>query len=92
MGENVPKLKDDTVYEEYKSRVTFWEQATSVDVKKRAAKLIMSMEGNAERHALQMDIAPLKTDTGVKSLLEELDKLYLFPIYHNFLRLSLIPL
>lgn len=77
MGENVPKLKDDTVYEEYKSRVRVWETATSVDEKKRAAKLIMSMEGNAERHALQLDIETLKTETGVKVLLQELDKLYL---------------
>ena len=77
MGEDkVPQLKDGTVYADWKKRVAIWEASTSTDPKKRAPTLITCMKGRPEQVAIQLDIKKLCTETGVETLIKELDTLF----------------
>lgn len=74
--DKVPVLDGKTIYSDWKKRVDWWQQATSVSPEARAATLIMHMSGKPEEVAIQLNSATLSVDGGVKLLIAELDKLY----------------
>ncbi len=77
MGKDkVPSLSDSTNYTEWKRRVMWWAQATTVKKEARAATLIMNMAGKPESVAIQLNHETLSVEGGVALLIKELDKLY----------------
>ena len=77
MGKDkVPVLDGKTNYADWKKRVEWWQQATTVKPEARAATLIMNMHGKPEEVAIQLDVNKLSVASGVAILLKELDKLY----------------
>ena len=54
----------------------FWELATSVTVKKRAAVVFLTLTGKAREAILEMDVAELDAEDGMSKLYAKLDELF----------------
>ena len=70
-----PLLKPDK-YETWKKEMKFWEMATSIELKKRAPTVLLTLEDNAQEAVLEMDANTLNQDDGMKKLYEKLDLLF----------------
>ncbi|CAB4011760.1 Hypothetical predicted protein [Paramuricea clavata] len=76
---------------DYKKEIKIWQALTDLPAKKQGPSLYLSLSGKAREAALEIDIEELKKDTGVQTILERLDKLYLqdtnqsaYIAYQNF--------
>ena len=74
---NPPKLSECKSYENYIKLINIWQIATDLATEKQGAALLLSLEGEAQSAALRVPEEDLKSSTGIKKVLEELDKLYL---------------
>ena len=54
----------------------FWEHATNVALKKRAATVFLTLQGKAREAILEIDPDSLNVDTGMALLYEKLDELF----------------
>ena len=86
-----PMLNEDTSYERWKKELSLWEICTEVPVNKRAAVVCLSLKGKARDIAVNIDVASLQSDDGIKALTDELDELFLkdedqrkYAAYENF--------
>ena len=86
-----PLLNEDTSYERWKKELTLWEICTEVPVAKRAAVVCLTLKGKARDIAVNLDVAAIQSENGIKALTDELDKLYLkdedqrkYAAYENF--------
>ena len=78
MSDGIPCLGDDVDYRTWKRQVLIWQLGTAAKPEQQAARLIGKMSGRCHEAAIQLDLTKLKAaDTGVKYLLEELDKDFL---------------
>ena len=72
-----PILTTDIDYEIWKKEIEIWRLFTSVDKKKQAPAIFLSLAGQAREAIVSLDINRLFCDHGVENLREELDKPYL---------------
>ena len=72
-----PSLERETLYVNWKKEIRIWEAFTSLPEEKRAPAILMTLSGEAKEAVLNMNIEALTDKTGVKNLIEELDKMYL---------------
>ena len=72
-----PSLKRETLYVNWKKEIRIWEAFTSLPEEKRAPAIFMTLSGEAKEAVLNMNIEALTDKTGIKNLIEELDKMYL---------------
>ena len=77
-----PTLTKGTSYETWKKEVKIWEIFTSLDKKKQAPAILLTLNGQSREAALELDIADLNCDNGVKNLMKKLDDLYLKDSQH----------
>ena len=68
-----PKMIEDD-YEMWKKKVKIWDQLTDIPKEKRAAALVMILEGKYEIVGLDMEITEMNRDKGVENLLKLLDE------------------
>ena len=88
-------LKDK--YSTWRKEMLIWERASSLDKTKRALMVFLSLEGTAREAVLELDIAVLNSEDGMKKLYEKLDTLFLedinqsafqaYEIFENYQRL-----
>ena len=71
-----PRLDNDTVFETWKKEVEIWLYATGLPKTRQAATLIMAMRDSPKRVALNMDVDVIKSEDGVKRLIEELEPVF----------------
>ena len=71
-----PLLQEDKNYNDWKKEVSIWQIATDVKSEKQAAAIFMILEGKSRQAVLEMDIARLNCNDGVKNLMEKLDELW----------------
>ena len=50
---------------------------TSLEKDKQGTAVLFTLEGEAEEAALELDISVINSDDGLKSIIQQLDKLYL---------------
>ena len=74
---NPPTLTDGGNYEQWRKQIEAWREITSLEKKKQALAVYISLTGRAAVVTSELEIADLKTDGGLKLLLEKLDSLFL---------------
>ena len=72
-----PILTTDIDHEIWKKEIEIWRLFTSVNKKKQAPAIFLSLAGQAREAVVSLDINRLFCDHGVENLREELDKSYL---------------
>ena len=77
-------LKDK--YSTWRKEMLIWELATSLDKTKRALMVFLSLEGTAREAVLELDIAVLNSEDGMKKLYKKLDTLFLEDINQSAFR------
>ena len=70
-------LNDKIVYSTWKKELKIWEAFTSIDKKKQAPAIFLTLSGQAQEAVLEIDIEKLKAENGVEHLVNALDELYL---------------
>ena len=63
-------------YNTWRKEMRFWEMATAVPAKKRAATVFLSLTGKAREVILEMDPDELEKDDGMTKLYDKLDQLF----------------
>lgn len=86
-----PEFREDVSWIDYKKEIKIWQALTDLHAKKQGPSLYLSLKGKAREAALEIDIDEIKKETGVQTILEQLDKLYLqdtnqsaYIAYQNF--------
>ena len=77
-------LKDK--YSTWKKEMQIWELVTSLYKTKRAPIVFLSLKGKAREAILELDIAVLNSEDGMKNLYEKLDTLFLEDINQSAFR------
>ena len=77
-------LKDK--YSTWWKEMLIWELASSLDKTKRALMVFLSLERKAREAVLELDIAVLNSEDGMKKLYEKLDSLFLEDINQSAFR------
>ena len=72
-----PALTKDIAYTIWKKDTSIWQLFTSLEKKKQAPAIFLSLSGQAREAVLELELDKLNDDNGVKNLLEKLEKLYL---------------
>ena len=72
-----PAFKNGDDYEKWKKKLTIWQCLTSLEATKQGPALFLVLEGDAQDAVLELDTAKITSATGVKEILNILDKLYL---------------
>ena len=72
-----PAFKNGDDYEKWKKKLTIWQCLTSLEATKQGPALFLVLEGDAQDAVLELDTAKITSATGVKEILDILDKLYL---------------
>ena len=72
-----PKLTDKTNYADWKYDITVWQLFTDLQAVKQGPALYLSLEGKALECARGIEIANIGSENGFKTILDELDKLFL---------------
>ena len=72
---NPPIFKSDDSYESWKNEVSVWQLMTTLEKKKQALAITLSLTGQAKAKALEIDVTKLNSETGVDELLKALDEL-----------------
>ena len=67
-----PDWPEDKTFEQWKNEVDMWCIVTDLDVKKRAPALSLSLKGRKRDVAMEVSVETLNSDTGMKSLLDQL--------------------
>ena len=81
---NPPKLEDESEYEMWRKNIEVWVELTDLPEEKRALAIHMfSLKGRAQAASSQLTVAEMKETTGVKKILDKLDKLYLSETGHR---------
>jgi hypothetical protein len=63
-------------YETWKKEMVLWEMATTIEKKKRAPTVFLSLTGKAREAMLELDPSLLNADDGMKVLIGKLDTLF----------------
>ena len=71
-----PALNQAIVYSVWKKELKIWQAFTSLEKKKQAPAIFLTLTGQAREAVLGVDLEVLASDTGVDELIKELDKLY----------------
>ena len=86
-----PALREDIPYESWKKEINIWQRFNTLEKRKQALAIFLSLEGKAREVVLEIDIDNLDKDDGVERILTQLDKLYLkdklqlaYQAYDNF--------
>ena len=77
MKDDVPTMTSAGGYASWKKAITFWEYATEVTKDKQGFKVALSLTGRAREIAFMTPTDELAKETGLKTLLNALDKVYL---------------
>ena len=73
----VPILDDETIFDDWKTKIERWLILSDhVEVKKKAILISMYLKGKAERAAQEIDNKTLQSADGVKILLKELESVF----------------
>ena len=72
-----PTLGPETAYDSWKSEIAMWRLVTDLKPEKQALAVTLSLAGQARQKALEISVDDLNKDTGMKTLLEALDKIFL---------------
>ena len=72
-----PALKNCKSYLDWKKLINIWAKVTSLDATKQASAIVLSLEGEAQEAALEIEDTKLSSATGLKEITERLDKIYL---------------
>lgn len=72
-----PKLNNDASYENWKRDIAIWCELTDFTAPKQALAIHLSLSGRARTASSEIKVDDLKKDTGVKTLIEKLDTLFL---------------
>ena len=72
-----PLLSKSPVYTDWKKKIDIWSSFTSLEKEKQGAALLLTLEGEAEDAALELDVSVINSNDGLKSVIQQLDKLYL---------------
>ena len=87
---NPPKMDEDSAYESWKKDVELWTDLTDLPKGKQAIAIHLSLSGRARVASSEINAEDLKKDTGVATLLEKLDTLFLadkgrrqFGVFHQ---------
>lgn len=72
-----PVFDEKKSWVDYKKEIKIWQALTDLPAKKQGPSLYLSLQGKAREAALELDLEDLKKDTGVQTILDRLDKLYL---------------
>ena len=85
-----PKFDNETEYENWKRDINIWWELTDLAEDKRALAIHLSLTGRARTASSEIELAVLKSEHGVKRLIEKLDSLVLpdkgrrqFTAFHN---------
>ena len=70
-----PQLNTDR-YDAWRKEMSLWEMATSIEKKKRAPTVFLTLEGKAREAVLEMDLPTLNEDNGMTLLYDKLDTLF----------------
>ncbi|KAG0718762.1 hypothetical protein GWK47_051843 [Chionoecetes opilio] len=72
-----PKLEHDEEYEMWKEDVGVWCRLTTIEKKKRALAIHLSLSGRARSASSEIDKTKLEAEDGVEVLLKRLDDVFL---------------
>ena len=72
-----PVFDDSMSYDSWKKQVQLWQICCRLNEKEQAPSLALSLKGKAREAALELEVAELNSDGGMKTLLDKLDGLYL---------------
>ena len=91
-------ITKDITYATWKKEISIWQLFTSLEKKKQAPAIFLSLSGQAREAVLELELEKLNDDNGVTNLLEKLDKLYLkddthsaYEVYERFETFSRAP-
>ena len=79
----LPALTKDITYATSKKEVSIWQLFTSLEKKKQALAILLSLGGQAHEAVLELEHDKLNADDSVKNSLEKLDELYLKDESHS---------
>ena len=71
-----PPRLEPAEYERWRKEMAFWELATNVPDKKRAATIFLTLSGKAREAILEMDPTTLNVDGGLTLIYGKLDKMF----------------
>ena len=71
-----PALNKCNTYEQWLKELEIWQCFTDIPKAKQAPAIFLTLEGKAREAVLELDVANLSCDDGVKNLTTRLDKLY----------------
>ena len=71
-----PALSKCSSYDLWFKKIEIWKHFTDVPEAKQASAIFLTLEGKAREAVLELDVAILASDNGVKHLTDRLDKLY----------------
>ena len=72
-----PLLSKSPVYTDWKKKIDIWSSFTSLEKEKQGAAVLLTLEGAAEEAALELDVSVINSNDGLKSIVQQLGKLYL---------------
>ena len=74
---NPPEMREDLLYADWKTELEIWRSFTDLAQAKQGPAVFLSLKGKARQTALaEVKPADLAKDTGVDTILNTLDKLY----------------
>ena len=74
---NPPEMKEDLLYADWKTKLEIWQSFTDLSKAKQGPAVFLSLKGKARQTALaEVKPADLAKDTGVDTIPNTLDKLY----------------
>lgn len=71
-----PAIKNCKTYKDWKKLISIWSSVTALDKTKQASAVVLTLEGEAQDAALEIESTKLGSDTGLEELLKRLDLLY----------------
>ncbi|KAL2093504.1 hypothetical protein ACEWY4_010816 [Coilia grayii] len=74
---NPPTFDEGKPYESWKNEVEMWTRVTDLQKKKQALAVALGLSGRARETAMEIPVDDLNKDTGMNTLLEKLDGLFL---------------
>ena len=72
-----PLLSKSPVYTDWKKKLDIWSSFTSLEKEKQGAAVLLTLEGAAEEAVLELDVSVINSNDGLKSIIQQLDKLSL---------------
>ena len=89
-----PKFEKESEYENWKRDISIWRELTDLEKGKQALAIHLSLSGRARIASSEIELAELKKDNGVETLLMKLDDLFLqdegrrkFAVFHEMYNL-----